>query len=137
MPRWVIESYLARCHRPGFDAPGPGQPVSVADVERWLEPVLRLGVRSIICLLSAEQLTRFATITGGLPACYRGARLEAAFIEAEDAQVPPLTPAQLAEVWSAYERLPKPVLVHCSAGLHRTGAAVAYIQDRIEQDSNR
>jgi hypothetical protein len=29
MPRWVIESQLARCHRPGFDDPGPGEEYSV------------------------------------------------------------------------------------------------------------
>jgi hypothetical protein len=41
---------------------------------------------------------------------------------AEDDQFPPLTPEQLESVWSAYQRLPKPALVHCGAGVNRTGA---------------
>ena len=51
MPRWVIESLLARCYRPGFDDPGPGERVGVGDVDRWLEQVAELGVRSILCIL--------------------------------------------------------------------------------------
>jgi hypothetical protein len=131
MPRWVIESRLARCHRPGFDSPGPGEPVSVADVDRWLDAVSRLGIRSIICLLARPQLGRFAAIPGGLIAYYRGAGYEVELIEAEDDQWPPLSPEQLDAVWAAYRRLPEPVLIHCGAGVNRTGAAAAFIQERL------
>ena len=73
VPRWVIESQLARCHRPGFDRPGPGEPVSVADVDRWLARVAGLGIRSILGILARPQLARFAALPGGLLAYYRRA----------------------------------------------------------------
>src|SRR5271155_1696445 len=95
MPRWVIESQLARCSRPGFDSPGPGEPVSVVDVDRWLEQVAGLGVRSILCILARPQLARFAALPSGLLAYYRAAGFEAEMIEAEDDRFPPLTPEQL------------------------------------------
>jgi protein tyrosine/serine phosphatase len=58
-------------------------------------------------------------------------------IEAEDDRIPPLTPEQLNAVWSAYQRLTKPLLVHCGAGVNRTGAAVAHIRDCLELGYDR
>ena len=112
-----------------FDSPGPGEPVSVVDVDRWLEQVAGLGVRSILCILARAQLARFAAVPSGDLAYYRAAGFEAEMIEAEDDRFPPLTPEQLKAVWSAYQRLTKPLLVHCGAGVNRTGAAPAHIQD--------
>jgi protein tyrosine phosphatase len=129
MPRWVIESVLARCHRPGFDHPGPGESVGLEDLNRWLDQVAALGIRSILSILARPQFDRFVSIPGGLIAYYRDAGFVAEMIEAEDDRFPPLTDAQLELAWSAFQRLPKPVLIHCGAGVNRTGAAVAYIQD--------
>jgi hypothetical protein len=137
MPRWVVEAQLARCHRPGFDHPGPGEPVAVADVDRWLEQARALGIRSILCILGRPQLARFVALPAGLIRYYRDAGFEAEMIEAEDDQFPPLAPEHLDAVWAAYRRLPKPVLVHCGAGVSRTGAAVNHIRECLGRNQDR
>ena len=110
--RLLVESELTRVGR--AVEPGVGPFHRVLPMPRWV---------------IESQLARFAALPGGLLAYDRNAGLEAEMIEAEDDQFPPLTPEQLESVWSAYRRLPKPVLVHCGAGVNRTGAAVAYIRE--------
>src|SRR5262245_33961529 len=90
-----------------------------------------LGIRSIICLLADDQLSFYSKLPDGLLRHYQEAGFQVAHIPAEDHLRPPLSPAQLAAVWSAYQGLTKPVLVHCSAGISRSGAAVEHIMSRV------
>ena len=130
MPVWEIEGKLARSGRPGHfwedDVPVPR-----SAVEAWLSEVRCFGIRSILCLLGQDQLGLYAAPPHGLLAQYEEAGFEVAHVPAEDHLRPPLSQAQLAEVWSAYQRLTKPVLVHCSAGISRSGAAVEHIMSQV------
>ena len=100
--------------------------ISIAGLSR--SPRL-VRIRSILAILARPQFDRFVSIPGGLLAYYRDAGFEVEMIEAEDDRFPPLTGEQLELAWSAFQRLPKPVLIHCGAGVNRTGSAVAYIQE--------
>lgn len=127
---WVIPGQLARSPRPGRTVDGEVQAQPEA-IEGWLRQAESLGIRSVICLLGQEQLAFYGCLDEGLLARYRAQGLEVAHVEVEDAQWPPLQPAHVEQVWRAYQTLPKPVLVHCSAGLWRTGHAVEMILERL------
>ncbi|HAL48823.1 MAG: hypothetical protein FI707_04090 [SAR202 cluster bacterium] len=124
---WAIDGVLARAQRPGYPVDRP----PAEAVHRWVDAALTLGVQSVICLLDHEQLSHYDHIElgdNGLLAHCRARGLNVAHIPADDYKTPPLSETELAEVWDAYQRLEKPVLVHCSAGRDRAGAAVEHIR---------
>ncbi|MGH2633322.1 MAG: protein-tyrosine phosphatase family protein [Tepidiformaceae bacterium] len=130
MPNWVIEGVLATSPRPGY-RPGPEQQVPVEVVDEWLEDARTFGIRSVICLIGGDQLWLYRkSLPEGLLARYRSAGLEAFHIPTEDQQTHPFTESQYEAAWEAFESLPKPVLVHCSAGMDRTGRIVDLIVAR-------
>jgi len=134
MPLWVIENELARGRRPGYGGEHGG-PVSQAEVDEWIAKAKAFGVRSIICLLGEDQLCLYESLSAGLLSYYREAGFAVAHVPARDHEWPPLTDAHLEKIWQAYGELPKPVLVHCSAGVDRTGRAVEYILEQLRNDA--
>jgi protein-tyrosine phosphatase len=77
--------------------------------------------------LNDEQLAYYFELPDGLPDYYEQKGFAVAHIPTVDHVE--LSEKQLQEVVAAYERLGKPVLVHCSAGCTRTGRATEFIKN--------
>ena len=122
--RPVIPDQLYRAARPGYSGGGK-KPVGMGEVQRWIESAQSLGVVSIICLLAEEHLCLYPD--ADLLGIYRAAGFEVRHIPVTDHRCPPLTPQQLAAVLRTWQELARPVLIHCSAGIDRTGAAIEHI----------
>lgn len=116
-----VNPSLARSSRPGW----PAKTVAAEFVQEWIALARENGILSIICLLDDDQLSYYEGLKGNLIDEYKTAGFAVAHIPVRDHREPPMTATQLDEVETAYRKLTKPVLVHCSAGLDRTGAVIA------------
>ena len=133
---WIIEGELAVSARPGY-VPGEEQAVPPAAVDTWIARVLEAGVRSVICLLGDDQLPLYdGALPEGLIARYRASGLAVAHHGVRDGLTEPFTETQLDGAWESFQALPKPVLVHCSAGHDRTGRVVRHILARLEVEGS-
>jgi protein-tyrosine phosphatase len=133
VPTWVIPQALARSSRPGYSGER-GRLVSSKEVDAWLSEVRACGIKSIMCLLAQDQLPLYNRLPADLISYYQNAGFTVMHIPAQDHRQPPLTREQLDKVWEAYQTLPKPVLVHCSAGIDRTGRAVEHIKQLLSKE---
>ncbi len=124
--QWVIPGTLARSCRPCYDDDIPTKRL----INNWLKEVARMKIKSILCLLSQEQLDEFYGANGiQLLEIYRKKGFIVGHVPVPDYQLPPLSSADLAMIQKALTKLPKPWLIHCSAGIDRTGAAVEFVRN--------
>ena len=131
--QWVIEGVLARSCRPCYHE---DVPTRVA-LNKWLNEAAIMKIRGILCLLSQKELQEFYGAHGiDLLAWYRNRGFVACHMPVADYLQPPLTNSDLATIRAAFKELPKPCLVHCSAGIDRTGAAVELILKELKQSGS-
>jgi len=133
---WPVRGQLACAQRPLRDHPqfGGRRRLSMAArpfVVRWVGRVREAGVQSIICLLVPEQVALYDDLhlhSEGLLGYYGSQGFEVRHLPATDCQRP--SAEQMQEALNAFNELPKPVLLHCSAAIDRTTPVAAYIVAR-------
>jgi protein-tyrosine phosphatase len=118
------EEFVFGAQRPGF----PGRFVQGQVVDDWVAYVKKQGVTRVVCLLSDEELKCYPTLTGGLLGVY------AREFGPDNVLWAPTPDKQLlaAEavrhicyfLHAAVEK-GQSTVVHCSAGIGRTGQALA------------
>ena len=125
--RWAIPGVLARSCRPGY----PAVRVPLSEVEAWLVAVLAKGISSVLCLLSNGEIELYYRRHRiDLLGLYRDAGLKVAHLPSDDDGAARLTADEHKRITDGFESLPQPVLVHCSAGIERTGRAVRVLTQR-------
>lgn len=142
---WVIPRQLACAHRPlrhhpefggsKRDLPKSATPL----VLKWAERVREYGIRSIISLMHPKELRHYDALDLGAPDLlefYQQQGFQVCHIPWEDpAHLPPSGRVNYQEelcrvgleALRAFNDLPKPVLLHCSAGIDRSAPVAAYI----------
>lgn len=133
---WVIHDRLACAQRPLRDHPPfagrtPLPPAARPFVESWVDRIVADGFQSVISLLEIAQLDRYYVRggidlhPGGLLGYYKSRGLAVESIPCKDYEQP--SGCQMFQALQAFHSLPKPVLLHCSAGIDRTAPVAAYI----------
>ena len=137
---WPIPGELACSQRPLRDHPefASSNPLPVHSfplIANWIERICSLGIRSVICLLTPKQLYRYNGFhQDGLLGAYRQAGLCVLQIPVFDEVHPEdtsgcevLGESVFAKAYQGFLELPKPVLLHCSAGIDRSSPVAAQI----------
>ncbi|MFC2028832.1 hypothetical protein ACFLTX_02780 [Chloroflexota bacterium] len=134
MIKTYIKNRLFQSHRPGY----PSKTVTLEEVEKWIALLKEKGIKTIICLLSDEQLRFYDQQQGGLLEIYR----KKGFIVIHQPVTDPADDEkgwleldeQLVPILEAYKKTEKPALIHCSAGVDRSPMAARFIVNRMEKD---
>jgi hypothetical protein len=147
---WVIDGQLACAHRPLRHHPlygGSGRNLtpSATDLVRiWAEQVISEGVRSVISLMHDRDLACYTSLdlgTASLLEYYKSLGLEVAHVPWEDPHHKKSTPEEKRNTLlgvrekslSEYDRLTKPVMVQCSAGIDRSSPVTAFIWSKRQR----
>ena len=140
---WQLDGDLACSQRPLRDHPVFGGRAPLPRDARelvvaWVKRVKCLGIRSIISLLEPAQHERYYVKGGldlhpeGLFGYYRSQGFSLCHIPMADHQTP--SDSQMEMALEAFDRMPKPVLLQCSAAIDRTSPVAAYIESKRTAD---
>jgi hypothetical protein len=141
---WIIPDTLACSPRPLRYHPvygGSGTSIessATSLVKEWVDLIEIEGIRSIISLMHLRDIAYYEGLDLGatnLIEFYRNRGFKVEHIPWEDPRHSKATFSQTQKTFravrklalQAYDRLPKPVLVQCSAGVDRTAPVAAYI----------
>lgn len=128
---WVKAHVLARGPRPGW----PLHCVAEETVNSYTDKLQIMGIRSVLCLLEDRQIDYYSSVNGGLIEFYKSKGLIVSHLPVLDCKKPALSKDELTKALAFYDALPKPVLVHCSAGMFRTGAVVLALEKRCKNEN--
>lgn len=128
--QWTIPGVLARSSRPG----NPAEEVAAEDVAAWIERAHWLGIRTIISFLTdAEVEAYYASLSVPLHQAYELAGFTVLRLPLDDPWNEAANQAALARLLAVLPQLPPPWLVHCSAGVDRTGFAIRHLTQHLRQ----
>jgi hypothetical protein len=142
---WVLDGALACAQRPlrrhpVFGGRKPLPPEARNAVIEWVRRIAAMGFESIICLSHEKELKYYISLDlhpDGLLGFYRSSGLKVEHLGWPDpahAQTSAERERRMAlvdhirvEASEAFERMPKPVLLHCSSGIDRSPPVAAFI----------
>ena len=130
--REEIPNVLFASSRPGYRA----RRVEEAVVAEWAARAKRHKIATIMCLLDDSQLIYYLSVADGLLAYYRRECFLVISHPVKDHCIPAVPPEVLNKAYADFLRAPKPLLVHCSAGVDRTGAVIRFIKDKLARGTN-
>ena len=142
---WVIPQKLACAHRPMRHHPkfgGSGKrlpPEDGPEVIQWVKRIADQGFRGLICLMHPKEIAHYSGLSLGvpdIPELYRSMGLNVCHLPWDDPAHRPVRARATfqdellrirAEALNCFDQLPKPILLHCSAGIDRSSPVCAYI----------
>ena len=111
--------------------------MSAKKVDRWLQQIRQLGLKSLIVMLTAEEMDSYYPQLGQrLLDYYRDAGFKVRNIMTQDSGGIVSLPVLGDRAFAAFKALPKPVLVHCNAGLERSKFVIRAILESLPSDKS-